>query len=192
MPLNLPVVQRRLVDVLAHELADARRSYAGDGSRSAAGRAASRQERERHRRLVAALLLETREKSMLARWSRGGVPVFSRPHSSPRLRATRRARIDGGSPARPAGRCSGPMWIRPFRNVPVVTTSARSERVAVLSASADDAPAVRRRIRPAAPEDPGDVAARARAARASTRRRPSCPPARAATRPRGRGSGSAA
>ena len=42
------------------------------------------------------------------RWSRGGVPVFSRPI---RIRTTRidsASSRDGGSPCRPAGRCSGP------------------------------------------------------------------------------------
>ena len=49
------------------------------------------------------LLGRTREKSMLLRWSRGGVPVFSRPHSKPndfkRFRELTRRRL-----ARPAGR----------------------------------------------------------------------------------------
>ena len=48
------------------------------------------------------------EKSMLLRWSLGGVPVFSRPHSKPNDFRDSASSHDGGSPARPAGRCSRP------------------------------------------------------------------------------------
>ena len=48
-------------------------------------------------------------KSMLSRSSRGGVPVFSRPHSKPNDFSDSASSRDGGSPTRPAGRCSGPM-----------------------------------------------------------------------------------
>jgi hypothetical protein len=65
-----------------------------------------------------------REKSMLARDRRGGVPVFSRPHVNPKLFKDSASACEGGSPARPEGRCSGPTCTSPFRNVPVVTISA--------------------------------------------------------------------
>ncbi len=61
---------------------------------------------------------------MLRADSRGGVPVFSRPHRSPSAFSDSPSRPSAGSPSRPAACCSGPMWISPFRNVPVVTTSA--------------------------------------------------------------------
>ena len=58
-------------------------------------------------------------------------------------------------PARPAARrrcCSGPMWIRPFRNVPVVTTSARQPNSrAVLERAARRRARRRRRSSAAAP-----------------------------------------
>ncbi len=56
---------------------------------------------------------------------RGGVPVFSRPIVKPSERIDSASSHDGGSPCRPAGRCSCPTWISPLRKVPVVTTSAR-------------------------------------------------------------------
>ena len=99
-----------------------------------------------------------REKSMLRRCSRGGVPVLSRPHSKPTdLSDSARSR-DGGSPARPAGRCSGPTWTRPLRNVPVVTTSASQPiDVAVFERQAGDA-AVLDDDSSGATDDPGNSA----------------------------------
>ncbi len=61
---------------------------------------------------------------MLRADSRGGVPVFNRPHRRPSALSDSPSRWSAGSPSRPAGCCSGPIWIRPFRNVPAVTTSA--------------------------------------------------------------------
>ena len=58
----------------------------------------------------------------MRRSSRGGVPVLSRPISKPQLRSDSASACVGGSPARPAGRCSSPTCTSPFRNVPVVTT----------------------------------------------------------------------
>ena len=55
---------------------------------------------------------------------RGGVPVFSRPSAKPcRSRVADRPRA-GASPMRPAGICVSPIWIRPRKNVPVVSTAA--------------------------------------------------------------------
>ena len=65
-------------------------------------------ERERHRRVVARSWRSKREKSMLRRSSRGGVPVFSRPQRKPNDFSDSARSCDGGSPARPAGRCSRP------------------------------------------------------------------------------------
>ena len=74
----------------------------------------SRQKRKRNRRIVAALhgeraALDLAPKSMLSRSSRGGVPVFSRPHSKPNDfsdSASSRGRRFAGAPG---GRCSGPI-----------------------------------------------------------------------------------
>jgi len=49
------------------------------------------------------------EKSIDSRARRGGVPVFKRPHSNPSDFSDSASSREGGSPARPAGRCSGPM-----------------------------------------------------------------------------------
>ena len=99
-------------------------------------------ERERHRQIVAAAGANA-EKSMLRRSSRGGVPVLSRPHVKPMDLIDSASSRDGGSPARPDGRCSRPTCTSPFRNVPVVTTSAPTAvRVAALEREPDDAGAV--------------------------------------------------
>ena len=75
------------------------------------------------------------------------MPVFSRPHRNPSAFSDSARSRDGGSPARPAGRCSGPTWISPLRNVPVVTTSARQSRTLPSSSSSPC-------TRPASDEDP--------------------------------------
>ena len=61
---------------------------------------------------------------MLHRSRRGGVPVFNRPHleiDPPRHAASS---VEGASPYRPSGFDTSPTWVRPLRNVPVVTTTA--------------------------------------------------------------------
>ena len=64
---------------------------------------------------------------------------------------------DGGSPARPDGRCSGPMWTRPLRNVPVVTTSAgHVKRSPVFELETDHAAGISQDAA-GLPEDPVDV-----------------------------------
>ena len=55
---------------------------------------------------------------------RGGVPVFSRFQSSPKLRSWSPSRLEGASPLRPQLSLCSPMCARPLRNVPVVTTTA--------------------------------------------------------------------
>ena len=56
--------------------------------------------------------------------SRGGVPVLSRPERETRSGASvRDSPSDGASPTRPAGIFSSPVWMRPPRNVPVVSTT---------------------------------------------------------------------
>ena len=65
------------------------------------------------------------EKSMLVPSSRAGVPVLSRPRAAgPELRGASTDRAPASRPARPAGVVSSPRWIRPRRNVPVVSTTA--------------------------------------------------------------------
>ena len=94
---------------------------------------------------------------MLRRSSRGGVPVFRRPQVNPiDLIDSARSR-EGGSPARPDGRCSRPMCTSPFRNVPVVTTSARQRYVfAALEREPRDAAALDQEPT-GAPDNPRDV-----------------------------------
>ncbi|MDT4865753.1 hypothetical protein FQZ97_1005760 [compost metagenome] len=58
---------------------------------------------------------------------RGGVPVLSRPTAKPRPRKVSESPSAGFSPMRPAGIFFSPIWIRPFRNVPVVNTTAAQE-----------------------------------------------------------------
>ena len=60
---------------------------------------------------------------------RGGVPVLRRPTSMPSSRNASPSITAGGSPERQAGYFSSPQWIRPFRNVPVVTTTAPASTV---------------------------------------------------------------
>ena len=56
--------------------------------------------------------------------SRGGVPVLRRPSAKPARSSVRDRPIDGASPTRPAGICRSPIWMRPRRKVPVVSTTA--------------------------------------------------------------------
>ena len=61
------------------------------------------------------------------------MPVFNRPQSNPIDFSDSASSADGGSSTRPAGLVSEPMCVSPFRNVPVVTISARHPiRIAVL------------------------------------------------------------
>src|ERR1019366_7360733 len=70
-----------------------------------------------------------RNENAVGRSSPGGVPVFIRPRRSPSARrASDRDRADG-SFQRPASRWTSPTWMRPRRNVPVVTTAARHASV---------------------------------------------------------------
>ena len=64
---------------------------------------------------------------------------------------------DGGSPARPAGRCSRPTCTRPLRNVPVVTTSARQRMRSPSSSASPATPAAVDENPAGLPEDPRDV-----------------------------------
>ena len=62
--------------------------------------------------------------SMVVPSSRGGVPVLSRPSAKPAAPACRTARAP--APRRPGrpGSAVSPIWMRPRRNVPVVSTTA--------------------------------------------------------------------
>ena len=116
-------------------------------SQSVGGPDRAGQERKRDRRIVAALDREARrarpalEKSMLSRSSRGGVPVFSRPHSTPNDYNDSASSRDGGSPARP----DGPLFAadvhqavqeRPRRD----DQGAAAVRVAIFHRKTGDAP----------------------------------------------------
>ncbi len=54
----------------------------------------------------------------------GGVPVFNLHSRSPSRFRLSPSNTEAGSPLRPAAYCCSPQWISPFRNVPVVTTTA--------------------------------------------------------------------
>ena len=130
-----------------------------------------------------------RSKSMLSRSSRGGVPVFSRPHSKPerlqRFRELARRRLAG-----PSGRT----LLRADVNQAVQERSGRDDeraaavRVALLHARA-------RRSRPCSTSRSGRPCPISHSMFGSAlerashplRRRSSCRPARAATRPPARG-----
>ncbi len=71
--------------------------------------------------------ISSADQSMLRPSRRGGVPVFKRPSVKPIFSSVRESPIAGASPTRPAGICFSPMWMRPRRNVPVVSTTAAAE-----------------------------------------------------------------
>src|ERR1039458_6299481 len=64
------------------------------------------------------------EKSIDRRKRRGGVPVFSRPSSSPISLSDAESPIAAESPARPPDCWFEPICIKPLKNVPVVMTTA--------------------------------------------------------------------
>ena len=68
--------------------------------------------------------ISTADQSMVLPSSRGGVPVLSRPSAKPIRSSVSDSPTAGASPTRPAGVCVSPTWIRPRRNVPVVSTTA--------------------------------------------------------------------
>ena len=67
--------------------------------------------------------LSSPAQSIVVPSSRGGVPVLSRPSAKPARARVCASPCDGGSPTRPAGIFSSPIWIRPLRKVPVVNTT---------------------------------------------------------------------
>ena len=105
-------------------------------------------------------------KSIDRRASRGGVPVFSRPHSKPKPFSDSARSLDGGSPARPAGRCSRPTWISPLRNVPVVIDQTAAGQALVRPPAPDRRPA--RHAPEPVPRGPESI--RSSAARSSSSR----------------------
>ena len=54
----------------------------------------------------------------------GTVPVFIRPMLNPFSLNHEERLVEGGSPMRPAGKFLRPIWVRPFRKVPVATMTA--------------------------------------------------------------------
>ena len=81
------------------------------------------QKRERHRRVVAGLHVEPLpvDRAAVEPRRRAGLEPAEREAAA---RASVRDRpSDGASPTRPAGIFSSPIWIRPPRNVPVVSTT---------------------------------------------------------------------
>ena len=94
---------------------------------------------------------------MVRRSSRGGVPVLSRPISKPQPRSDSASACVGGSPARPAGRCSSPTCTSPFRNVPVVTTRVVQVTTSPSSNSSPRTTAVLDDHATGASEEPGEV-----------------------------------
>ena len=107
------------------------------------------------------------------------------PTGSPRPLIDSASSLDGGSSARPAGRCSRPTCTRPLRNVPVVTTTRDSVMRRRLRAQHRRPGPLSRQIAAGATENPADVRfglERRRTHRAVLR---ACPPAHAATTPPG-------
>jgi hypothetical protein len=56
--------------------------------------------------------------------SRAGVPVLNKRISNPRFSRLSASRTEFGSPILPPGMISFPRWMRPFKKVPVVMTTA--------------------------------------------------------------------
>ena len=132
MPANLAVEQRRPVEVLADELVDplggvqlvARRPAPAPGAPS--GTKTARSARRPARRESARPHADARSRCCRAVQPRRRSGLQPAPAETERLQRLRqRVRRRLAERVRPAC-CSGPMWIRPFRNVPVVTTSAGS------------------------------------------------------------------
>ncbi len=65
-------------------------------------------------------------KSIVRPLRRGGVPVLNRRSSNPRARSEPESPSAEVSPARPPGVLTSPVCIKAWRNVPVVTTTARA------------------------------------------------------------------
>ena len=85
--------------------------------------------------------------SMVRPSSRGGVPVLSRPSAKPSRSSVRDRPSAGASPTRPAGVWRSPMWMRPRRKVPVVSTTAPArELAAVRELEAGDAAVANQQI----------------------------------------------
>ncbi len=89
--------------------------------------------------------ISTAAQSIVAPSSRGGVPVLSRPSAKPNRSSVSESPTAGASPTRPAGVCFSPIWIRPRRKVPVVSTVAAqwntrpsARRTPVTAPSRDD------------------------------------------------------
>src|SRR5439155_10749874 len=64
-------------------------------------------------------------KSIDCRCSRGGVPVFNRPSSKPSFARQPDRPVAAASPTRPPSVLRSPVCIKPRRDVPVVTMTAR-------------------------------------------------------------------
>ena len=69
------------------------------------------------------------DQAMVRPSSRGGVPVLRRPSAKPTRSSASDRPTAGASPTRPAGVCCSPIWMRPRRNVPVVSTTAPASTV---------------------------------------------------------------
>ena len=63
------------------------------------------------------------DQSKLLPSTRGGVPVFILPDSKPSSTNCSVIPVAARSPARPPPNCFSPIWIRPFRKVPLVSTT---------------------------------------------------------------------
>ena len=141
---NLPVEERRLARCARARARGPARSCGAGDRRSAADRSRPSGTRTAPADRRRAALEHARSRccadagAAACRSSAG--PTGSRSDFSDSARSR-----DGGSPARPAGRCSRPTWTRPLRNVPVVTTSASAATgVAVLERQPGDAAVARR------------------------------------------------
>ena len=145
-PGDLAGIKRRAVEIGADH-GVRRRCRLGDVADHLRRRDPLGQERERHRRVVAGLHVEP---GPVDRACRRAAAACRSSAGRARSRSARRVcdrPSDGASPTRPAGIFSSPIWMRPPRNVPVVSTTR----------PARDAPAV-------AEHEPADPALPRRAA----------------------------
>ena len=193
MPSNLPVEERRAIDVRAHEIADAIvgvKQIAVDLRRARSVRSETRTapaDRRRARRVKRAVA-DLRDRSRCSRDRAAAAcrssagPTRSRTTSAtPRARATaarRRGRPDAAPDRCESGR-SG--------TCPVVTTSARHAYASPSSIARPTTRPCSTRMRPAVPISHSMFGSRSSAARHPRAVDASCPPARAATRPPARG-----
>ena len=120
--LDLAGIHRRAMQIAPDQLMG-RRCRRGDVAGDLRRGDPRRQKGEGLRRISPGWISSAAQ-SMVRPSSRGGVPVLSRPSAKPSRSRVADKPSAGASPTRPAGVVSSPIWIRPRRKVPVVSTTA--------------------------------------------------------------------